>query len=263
MKDTPIVDFSPLVLPSGSQLKDFLLPHKSEIIFVLKAIIKDKMPVMAYYGKQMQFFDTTLLEANSKDNRLQILASGHKETDKKIQENQSFMCVSYHFNVKVQFIVENYRLATTSSQSVFKSELPTKMYKLQRREYFRLSLEYGFPVFCSIPIKNIKRVEFSVYDLSLGGLSLVLPDKYANTFEKDEIIKACTISLPGMGTMIVDMQMRGSFTTINPDNSILRRLGCQFVNIHPLMEDVLQRFITVVERNRLAREASRNQTIKT
>jgi c-di-GMP-binding flagellar brake protein YcgR len=90
-----------------------------------------------------------------------------------------------------------------------------------------------------------------VLDVSAGGVDLALP--LAEPPLRRNVWYACTIVLPGLGTVWVRLTVVSVFRT--PD---VRRYGCQFVDLPAASELLLQRYI--LDEQRARRRTQRSPT---
>ena len=61
----------------------------------------------------------------------------------------------------------------------------------------------------------------------------------------------CRIELPGVGVLELTLSIQSLFEVTLKNGSKSFRSGCQFVNLHPSMESLLQRYILKLERDRI------------
>jgi hypothetical protein len=61
----------------------------------------------------------------------------------------------------------------------------------------------------------------------------------------------CRIELPGVGTLELTLGIQSLFEVTLKNGAKSLRSGCQFVNLHPSMETLIQRYILRLERDRI------------
>lgn len=76
---------------------------------------------------------------------------------------------------------------------------PEQLYKIQRRANFRLPVPDGYIIRASFPspIEPDVRLEYKVFDISSGGLSLILPMGLESRFHRGAILTDLTFKLRG------------------------------------------------------------------
>ena len=157
--------------------------------------------------------------------------------------------------------VRDHLAATTfevDGRPAFSAKLPESVMRLQRREYFRLSLPVTRPLKCSLTFtpKEGKptKMECLVADVSGGGLGLVgLPADLP--IELGLVLTDVKMDLPEVGMISGRLQVCSVIQSTNRLGIATKRAGCEFVNLPGPMMTLLQRYIIKIERERKARES--------
>ncbi|MGB7595898.1 MAG: PilZ domain-containing protein, partial [Erysipelotrichaceae bacterium] len=139
-----------------------------------------------------------------------------------------------------------------------RAAFPADLLRLQRREFFRLTMPITRPLKCQIPISegedgNEFVVDLNVVDISGGGLAIALPEGL--DFAIDKEFKGCRIELPEVGMLVTTLKVRNQFEITLRSGGRVRRAGCEFIKLPGPMLTLVQRYIIKVERERKARES--------
>lgn len=221
-----------------------------EIVSILKHIAKNATQVVLYYDDGGFFILTTLVDVN--DNGLWLEQSTNERDNKRILESDDLMLVSTHLHVKVQFAAKHARSVEHHSYSAFYLPLPKCIYRLQRRDSFRLDIPPARPLRCVIPAgepKSGQTCEVTVIDISAGGMKLTYAESDIELVQ-GQTYENCQIKLPEMGTISVTMVVRSLFAAPAKSGKTIVRAGCQFINLSNAASILLQRYINSMQRTR-------------
>ncbi len=249
------LDYSPIELPAGANAADYAVQARGEILVTLRHLMKTSANIVAYYGHSNQSFRTLLLDIDTTKSIIIFDIARDAHVNQTVINNATLICITYFESIKTQFILKNVRKTSFNKGEAFECSIPINMLKLQRRAFYRLDMEQAYPLTCSINLPNKNIVDFKVHDLSLGGVSFTVPESRFNVFtpQLGLFLKNTQVRLPGLGVIITDLIIRSLIEVEMPDGSKAQRVGCQITRLPPMMEMILQQFITSVDRERRAR----------
>jgi len=161
-------------------------------------------------------------------------------------------CVSSLQRVKLQFEVRTPRIVDWNGQAAIGTSLPDHVLRLQRRDFYRLTVPLGQPLSCFIPSGHGDEVEISLVDISVGGVG-ILGFVPGLRLTPGAHFHGVRIELPGTGTVMCDMEIRSSFDVTLRNGIRTVRIGGQFVNPNSATQSLVQRYITRIERERISR----------
>lgn len=231
----------------------FLLRAKGEIVYHLKAVAAEHALVAAHYGQANEFLLTTLLAVD--DRQLHLDVGKDPETNRRLLAADRIVCVTHHDKVKIQFALRRLDNVTLQGRTAFRADIPERMLRLQRREYFRLVTPAARPLRCHIPMPGgAPSMVATVLDISGGGLAVVVPPDGLD-FAPGTVFRGCRIDLPEVGTLAVDLRVMNLFEVTLKNGVQVMRSGCQFERLPGPMLTLVQRYILKVERERKARDS--------
>ena len=219
-----------------------------EIVSILKHVAENATRVALYYLDGSYFVMTTLLSVN--DTGLWLEQGTNDLDNKRILESGDLTLVSTHLNVKVQFIARQARNAEYQGYSAFHMPLPKCIYRLQRRENFRLDIPSAKPLRCVIPTgepKSGQSCEVGLMDISAGGMKLTYAENDIELVQ-GQTYENCQVQLPDAGTISVTMIVRSLFSLPTKSGQTIKRAGCQFINLGGASNILLQRYINSMQR---------------
>lgn len=219
-----------------------------EITAILKHIADNATRVALYYIDGSYSILTTLLGVN--DNGLWLEQTANTHDNQRILESDNLLLVSTHLDVKVQFAANRVRGMEHQGYPAFHLPLPKTLYRLQRRENFRLDVPSAKPLRCVIPAGDPKAGKpriVSLMDISAGGMKLTYAESDIELIQ-GKIYENCEIDLPDAGTINVTMVVRSLFSLPTQSGQIIKRAGCQFINLGGTSNILLQRYINSMQR---------------
>lgn len=244
------------VVLEPSDYNQFLLHTRTEILFVLRSLIEHVSQITIFFNEGKDLLLTTLAAADEEGLIFDFGASS--EMNRKAQEAEKLFCIATLEKVKIQFILRGMKRIEYEGRPAFRAEYPETLLRLQRREYYRLTMPVTRPLNCWIPLPDkdgqADSVTVHVVDISGGGMALVAPPDHV-PFETDAEFPNCRIDLPEIGTVVATIKVRSVFEITLRSGTVLKRSGCEFVKLPGPMATLIQRYIIKVERERKARES--------
>lgn len=256
---TPPEAFDPaaLELHRPDLYSEFLLHSRTEILFVLRTLIQKGAMMTAYCDEGRAFLLTTLVAIDDENDRLVFDYGADEEMNRAALTAQKIVFTTQIDRVKIQFSLQRMQLIDWEKRPAFAAPLPKTLLRLQRREYFRLSIPLTAPVKCGVPVSradgSIQPVEAQILDISGGGFGLMVMPDLKELFQIGTQFSECRINLPDEGPVLADIRVRSTFDVTTRSGGRYCRTGCEFVNLPGTRLTLIQRYITRIERERKAR----------
>lgn len=229
---------------------EFAVTARREIEALLRNICAQKSRILILAGGQ----PITLVTAVACDGATLIL-------DRALtgEQNRSIMqagIVTFETtldNIRIVFDTNRMREVDYQGLPAFALDVPDRMIRLQRREFYRVATPVIYPVLVSIALPKAADVEpitFSLADISCGGICL-LDNQLALGANVGRVYTRCRIELPDVGVVTTGLQVRNTATTTLLNNRTNSRFGCQFVDISRTHLSMVQRYVTKRECDRI------------
>ena len=233
---------------------EYLLRSPREVMAVLRQVAAQGDLITIYFNSGKDFLLTTLLEVNDKE--LLLDRGSSEEMNQRALTAEKLFCITRHDKVKLQFILPGVHETQHQGRSAFAAALPETLLRLQRREYFRLHTPITRPLICRIPAVmtdgSVQVYEHNVIDISLGGMSIQVGEL---PFEAGQEWHDCTIDLPQIGVLNVTLSILNFYDITLRTGQRSQRAGCRFVDMPTNAQNLIQRYIVRIERERKARES--------
>ncbi len=235
-------------LLSADEENDYLVTNPREIASILHAIAQRKSRVALYYSEGNSMILTMVLAADEQGG-VWVDAASNPRDNRNVERSSRIVFVSTHNQAKVQFVASSAMLGLYENAPAFHLDLPRKLLRLQRRDYYRLIAPESDALKCIIrpvPDKAHIQHEITVMDISIGGVALVCEEsgvelspgmKYAH----------CQIDLPEIGTIITAIEVKNTFEVTDRSGKVRRRAGCVFVKPDGKTTMLLQRYVALMQ----------------
>jgi c-di-GMP-binding flagellar brake protein YcgR len=240
----------PLKIEILSKEKDdrLRITSPNEIKFVMHYIAEKGNRVALYYGNESNFILTTLLAVD--DTGLWLEQSPNDSDNRYVAESSKLTFVSSHLQIKVQFTVNQAISMLYQDRPAFYLPLPDSLYRLQRREYFRLTTPVINPLRCVIaedPLTKKQPRELVIMDVSCGGVGLICMETDLD-LTPGQSYSDCQIDLPELGTIRATIEVRNLVLLTLKSGITQKRAGCEFKNLDGASIILLQRYVTNMQR---------------
>ena len=219
-----------------------------QIQSLLRNISEDGLAAALYYDGMKDFIMTSLLEVGDKG--LWVEQGTDASRNRRIAECKGIMLVSSLDRVKIQFSVDDVHAVTHRGYPAFYLPLPSVLYRLQRREYYRIAIPLFERLYCSIPVSKPHaggRIEVPVMDISGGGVRLFCADDGIE-FVPGQTYQGCQIDLPQVGRIDVTIVVKNLVSVSPKPGQTIKRVGCEFRDLDNASGILLQRYVTKMQR---------------
>lgn len=228
--------------------ESYNLKGKGEILEKLRLMEKHKVLLTAVPSGESSGFLTTIVKLIPEKGLMALDVSGNKNLNDRLLEAKGLTFSAQVDGISARFVVEAINEATLNGQSVFAVPIPTSLYWLQRRRYYRVPIPYSMTVKCLVPLAEGKMGEFSVLNVSLHGLALM--DRYGQ-FDRDlevgQVFTDCKLDLPGLSDEHFALEVRNKLVTAADAHHTGLRVGLAFRGTTRSFEIHMQRFMYELE----------------
>ncbi|MDD5300579.1 MAG: flagellar brake protein [Gallionella sp.] len=234
---------------SRSEENEHGIVSAKEMISILKYIAENAIRIALDCTDGSCSVMTTLLGVNDKG--LWLEQSTNQLDNKRILESEDLIFVSTHLNVKVQFAARQTRSMEYQGYSAFYLPLPKCIYRLQRRNSFRINVQPAKPLRCAIPTnirKSSQPCEVNLMDISAGGMKLTCVETDIELVQ-GQTYENCQIKLPDLGTISATVIVRSLFSLPTKSGHTIKRAGCQFINLSGASNILLQRYVNNMQQH--------------
>ena len=241
-----------LELEHSERFGSYLLERRTEILFVLRALLRQKALVTVYYDAAGHFFLSSILAVDDAADRLILDLGNSAGANEQALAATKLIVAARQDRVKVQFYLARLETLNHEGKPALAAPLPASLLRLQRREYFRLDTPLAPALTCRLelprpdaaPLTEILRI----LDISGGGVCLALPESLAPLFPLGTHTGRCRIELQEAGVVAAGLVARSLVPHTAESGPAHGRLGCEFVELSRTQRALVERFVTRLER---------------
>jgi c-di-GMP-binding flagellar brake protein YcgR len=235
-------------------LEEFTTSAPREVAYNLRQLVQAGERISVIFDEGRESFLTLLLDIDEDTGLLYFDWGGTEHTVRKFLDSDRNFFVCNPGGIRNQFMVGKVWEAEVDRRRAFATRLPKRFMRLQRREFFRLTLPITQRPQCGLQSpQHPQRMVLAAVDIGIGGVGFELPGG-ALPFAAGEIMPRVAIPLAANVRIDVDLNVR-YVTRITRGGKETARMGCQFVALSGAQEHDLQRFLTNVQREMKARAA--------
>jgi c-di-GMP-binding flagellar brake protein YcgR len=239
---------------SNGEDSQYLVRSKGEICSILKFISHNITRVALYCNEGNDFILTTVLKVNEQGIWLEL--GSIEANNQHILQSNKIIFVSSHNRVKIQFTANRVANVLLDGGTVFYMSLPHSLWRIQRREYYRLTTPVENPLSCIIsatppyaenrPNMPISKRKLTIMDISGGGVALVCEAQDVD-MKVGKVYPDCQIYLPEVGTIIATVAVQNSFEVTLRNGQVRKRTGCEFTSLSNEAAMLLQRYVAQLQ----------------
>ncbi|MBC7203374.1 MAG: flagellar brake protein [Pusillimonas sp.] len=234
----------------------YTLTAPLEIQSVLRNIKLNKSLVHIYVLGQDASAITTVLDVDSKEDRLIVDAFNDPAVAQQVKRARKLIAQATLDRIHVKFVCPPLEPCDFEGKPALKAAMPTALSYLQRRDAYRIETPVVNPVMCTITLSEdnkARKVHLPLADISIGGVGLYdeqqLPGHSTGTLYRD-----CQIALPDVGNFSVALRIQHVTDQTLTNGKTRLRLGCAFVNPSNSAVNMVQRYVGRLERELLAKK---------
>jgi c-di-GMP-binding flagellar brake protein YcgR len=227
--------------------EEFLVHSRSSIASILRNLMRENRTISAYLPISGDMVATTILHVDADKNMVIVEPARDAKLNHIFSDTRDVLFDLKHNNVILQFVAPHTQPARFNGHAAVFIELPDKLLRLQRREFFRVAATItNENVTCILKDKDGSSYTVEVEDLSLGGIGATveentLPTKQFKTF------RDCQLRIPGFGTLNIDLQVRNCFEKTLSSGKRVVRLGLSYVDLPSDKENLLQKYVNKLQ----------------
>lgn len=235
----------------------YLLHSRTEIVFVLRAVLQKSSLITVYFDQGNSFLLTSLLDIDAERGTLTFDMGSDQEMNARALKADRFTFTTSLDKVKVQFGLKRLELVKHDNRPALRGAIPESVLRLQRREYYRLATPVANPVRCKLTVQkpdgSAAPMDLPLLDISGGGVGLMVKPEFKPDFQTGTGFRDCRIDLPEEGVLVCNLIVRNAFEVTTKSGNQHLRVGCEYEDLPGTRLTLIQRYITRVERERKAR----------
>jgi flagellar brake protein len=227
----------------------FIIQNTAQIISHLALLEKNKCLLTAQFGDTHQSFITAIIHISKKTLSV-ILDYGPKQyLNQQILSAAQITFTSEFNGIKVAFTGSALRKITYVGEPAFSMPLPSSLFWMQRREFYRIKSPLSKASYCQLMLPDQDPLALKLHDISLSGFAMLNTTTEASgLFLPTSHFNQCKLILADAGSDNIAFEVRHKITINTGKQGILQKIGCKFTGLSPSFESVIQRYMQQIER---------------
>lgn len=224
----------------------FRIRSRMEIVGLLRAVSSHREIVTVQFGGGQDFVVSAVLAVNPDFEELVLDYGADEAAMQRLLRAPRLRVSTQLDHVRVSFGAEAAEAVSFEGGKAFRVRLPDSLLRFQRRDAYRLKIPLGRPLLCHVtPPGGGAVLAVKVRDISVAGVGLI--DYPASlVLGIGTVLEGCRVNLPDLGPLTADLEV------MHTTPGEVRRAGCRFRNLPLPMANLIQRYITRVEREQHA-----------
>ncbi|MEH0832557.1 flagellar brake protein [Pectobacterium cacticida] len=230
--------------------EQYVKRNKLAICATLRELKKNDTSLMVHHSRGQ--FISKILDVEPDNNLFIFDLGGIERENSRALYAGTLSFLAEPAGAKVEFNAEILKTITYDGLPAFSALIPEHLYLIQRRTYFRINTPLWPPLTCRGELPDESTFQFTIKDLSLGGLSLYTDQDTTGLLAEGDIIRRVEMDLAEHGVYCVDLAFVGQAKVKLVDNKgelkMMSRLSFKFISLSAAQERDLQQVIFELER---------------
>lgn len=228
---------------------DFAQRHPLQIAVILRNFVQRHDFVTVEFSNLQMV--TQILDVDSANARFTFDRGSVAADNQALLEAPGLVFRGMPGGVKTEFATQAAVPVMFEGLPALETSLPTLLYYVQRREYFRVQTPLIDPYLARGNLADDCPFKVELHDLSLGGIALKTNDAHFGEVSVGTVLRQVAIQLGSFGTLRLDLEVMSPRHTILASGEKRFVVGCKFMELSGSAERTLQRVVTYLEARRL------------
>lgn len=232
-----------------------IITHPPRISRLLREIHQERAMITLIPEDGKQAFSTAILEDDEQSQDHQYFMLDEfvpREGNASIGPHTRIWLLGQLKGVKFAFETEIVENSSENGIPFHRAALPHSIRYEQRRNSYRVSIALGIKAGIRLGSSPMAHpLTGQLRDLSVGGVSALLPTLNASSIEPGVLMPHCEVELPGEGVIVTETEIRHVRSTTDTTNT---HVGLAFRNLTADAQRQVQRSVSYLEREQLRKQ---------
>lgn len=232
--------------------EQYFVHNPKEVMQILTELMKQKAPIKVSFNYGVDECYTTIIGIDVKRQVIHLDIGCDEAFNRRLlASNQVFF--SKEDGIKIKWSSTHISEDTLKDGKAVEIQAPDNMIRLQRRDSFHFPTPSVNPIHCVIPLPEERgTLQLSLVDVSLGGIGAITAHPLDPAVEIGAHFENCKISFPDVGETNLTLQVRNILEIATKHDVIKHRIGFQYIAPSRGNEGLINRYITILERQLIA-----------
>lgn len=225
------------------------ISEPGKIVTLLNQLV-EAMPLCAINFEHIdEVFSSSVLEVNARSGYVILDEIVPAHGNHYALDQRQLKVTAQLKGVPISFKLHPLDARSAQGIAYYQAPLPTRLYYPQRRQAPRIPIDPGLALVvhgvlgeANVPVVG------SVFDLSRGGLNMILPDQRGR-LQRGDRIRRCHLALPEGTDLQFELTVR--FSKPSPQTPRKRQVGAYFEQLSPAQQKKLDQFLVALEREEI------------
>jgi len=230
-------------------LTPYAVRFRREIESILTGLVKARSVLRIEDSARRNALLSTLLGFDS--NAAYIEGKSDNPIEKDLLSGRGGQLSVFCEGVEVRWKIGSAQRAQYDGVEALRIPIPESLYRIQRRQCFRMRVGQSTPSVCRIRNEAGEELLGVVLDISLSGVGLRMDFPEA-PFPIGTRLNQVRLNLPELGEHAIELIVRNAAAMRLKSGTVVTRIGCEFNRLPRDMERVLQTYLFKLEAERRA-----------
>jgi len=237
--------------------EQYIIHNPKEVMQILNDLKKHKTMLKVSFNHGADAYLTNVIAIDAKNHTVHLDIGRDEEFNRRLFASHHVL-FSKDGGVTIKWTSTHITEVMLHDGKAIEIPLPKDLIRLQRREFYRFSTPIVNPVLCRISLPdeanpdNENTLEWTLVDVSLGGVGIIVPDPLDQTLIIGASFDNCKISFPNVGVTNLTLKVRNITEIHTKDGAIKHRVGLQYVEPSRGNEGLINRYVFILERQLMA-----------
>ncbi|WP_455380002.1 flagellar brake protein [Acidihalobacter prosperus] len=229
-----------------------VIRDKRRIVRLLDDLTRERAMLTALLNEGKQAFSTAIVDLSKSENAVILDEFLPERGNKILIAGEKLWILGQLRGIKIAFQTTIRDSGLESGVVFHRIDTPESICHHQRRANFRALVSLGVPTPVYLRTDGLNPLTGQLRDLSVGGLSVILPLlRELDNLKSGTIIEECQIKLPSEEQISAKAEVRHMQPAANKKNT---KVGLAFKNLELQHQRQIQRTITQLEREQLRKQ---------
>lgn len=244
---------------------EYFVKNPKQIFIHLNQLIRQNSLISAHFGDNNESFITSILEVDPEKNLIKLDYGPKEYLNKQLLKSSKIEFRTEFAGIKVAFAGQNISKTRSNGQVVFSMPIPTSIFWMQRRQFYRVKVPLFHDSYCKITFKNEgeiteQTVQFKLLDISISGFSFFNDQmEFSNKLIPTSKFENCQLHLNGTNYENISFVVKNKYNAFPNKADKGQRAGCAFSQLTAACESNIQRYMQDIERELRSVVNSENQ----
>ncbi|MDH3355408.1 MAG: flagellar brake protein [Chromatiales bacterium] len=235
------------------ELSKYRLSTDQDIERAFKELIITKEMVTVRASDSDAMLLTTMLDILPSKGMFVFDKGQDADTNARIENAKRLFFDANPHQVEIRLSSQKAVSAKYLGESVFAAPIPPFIYRVQRREFFRVDTPIINPISCQVPGNDSTKL-YELFDISIGGFGINDPGyQMDDDLSVMDTIENCILYIPEFGDIKLDLEIRSIYEK-RRDIKTIRRYGFAYKDLSNIHMTAIQRYINRRQLEKRAQE---------